>query len=253
MSAIAERTEQRLESRARPARKTKLYLGTAGMLAALAFAGFAQSYWLPMAAGTLALHPLIHVHGALFFLWMLFFVLQSALVERGAAHSHRELGLFGIALASLMVFSGVLVQIVTLPAGLGGPQPAVARNVAALGFSAMIMFTTFVALAIANVRRPEVHRRLMVLASFAIIGAAVVRLMRFVPDTTQFERALLGNAAVDALLLGVVLLDRRAVGRVHGVWIAGGAFLAANQVARALIARTDWWAAVTDRLAALAA
>lgn len=252
MNAIAASIEQRLEPQVRPTRRTKLYLGTASLLAAIAFAGFAQSYWLPMAASALSLHPLIHVHGALFFLWTLFFVLQTALVERGRTSWHRELGLLGIALAALMVFSGVLVQIVTLPAGLRGPQPAVARNVAALGFSAMIMFTTFVALAIANLRRPELHRRLMVLASFAIIGAAVVRLMRFVPDTTQFERALLGNVAVDALLLAVVLLDRRATRRVHGVWVAGGAFLVANQVARALIARTDWWAAVTDRLAALA-
>ncbi|MEZ5497951.1 MAG: hypothetical protein R3E77_00840 [Steroidobacteraceae bacterium] len=37
---------------------------------------------------------------------------------------------------------------------------------------------------------------LMVLASFAIIGAAVERLLRFVPEITQPQRALLGAGAV---------------------------------------------------------
>lgn len=221
------------------------------MLAAVAFLGFAPSYWLPLSAGSLSLDPALHVHGALFFLWTLFFLLQTMLVERGRTVRHRVLGRFGGALAVAMVASGLFVQVTALPAGLAGARPDVALNVAALGFSAMAMFTVFVALAIANVRRPELHKRLMVLASFAIIGAAVVRLMRFVPDTTQSDRALLGALVVDLLLAAVVLLDRRKIGRVHGVWLAGGAFLVANQAGRALLARTEAWAALMDRVAAL--
>lgn len=253
MSAVAcpDRAEPQRRRRARAASQRRLYLGTAVSMAAVAFLGFAPSYWAPMAAGTLALHPAIHVHGVLFFLWTILFVVQAALVANGRSGSHVKLGLFGIALASLMVLSGIQAQIVSLAAGLQGPQPEVARNVAALGFSAMLMFTTFVSLAIANVRRPEIHRRLMVLASFAIIGAAVVRLMRFVAGTTQAERALLGTLVVDALLVVLVLLDRRTVGRVHPVWLAGGAFLVANQAARTFIAGTEPWARFTAWLAAL--
>ncbi|HEX7080758.1 MAG TPA: hypothetical protein VF329_07070 [Gammaproteobacteria bacterium] len=217
MSAVAySGTGEPLRRRARAASHGKLYFGTAVSMAAVAFAGFVPSYWAPLAAGTLALHPAVHFHGVLFFLWMLYFVAQTALVADGRTGWHRELGLFGIALAAVMAFSGILVQIVSLAAGLQGPQPEVARYVAALGFSAMLMFTTFVALAIANVRRPEIHRRLMVLASFAIIGAAVVRLVRLVPGmTTLAERVLLGTVIVDGLLVALVLLDRRTVGRVH--------------------------------------
>jgi hypothetical protein len=115
----------------------------------------------------------------------------------------------------------------------------------------MLMFMTFVALAIANVRRPQLHRRLMVLASFAIIGAAVVRLVRFVPGATQAEQALVGAGVVDLLLAAVVLLDRRAAGRVNGVWIEGGALIVANQALRSVVAGTDTWAAITEWLAAL--
>ena len=238
---------------ARPAgaaRRGKLYLGTAIAMAAVAFAGFAPSYWAPMAAGTLELHPVVHVHGALFFSWTLYFVAQTALVAGGHARWHRRLGLLGIALAALMVLSGVLVQIANLQEGLRGPRPELARTVAGLGLSAMLMFTTFVALAIANFRRPEIHRRLMVLASFAIIGAAVVRLAGWIGGGALPERVLLGTLVVDGLLVAVVLLDRRAAGRIHPVWIAGGLFLVLNQVLRAVIAGTGPWAAFTDWLAA---
>jgi FtsH-binding integral membrane protein len=229
----------------------RLYLSTAIMLAGVAFAGFASSYWLPMAAGTLALHPAIQVHAGLFFIWTLYFVVQAALVSAGRTAWHRELGLFGIALAALMVFSGILAQIVQTRAQLSGPRPEVARNVAALGLSAMLMFSVFVTSAIATIRRPGLHRRLMVLASFAIIGAAVVRLFRFLPDSTQAQRAVYGAGVVDLLLLAVVLLDRRVTGRVHPVWVAGGAFLIANQALRAAIAQTGPWAQFTTWLAAL--
>lgn len=236
---------------ARPVRSARLYLGTAVLVMLVAVSGFFPSYWLPMSAGTLELHPLLHVHGALFFLWTLLMVLQSAFVVSGRPGWHRELGLAGIALAATMVFSGVLVQVLSLKSGLAGPRPDIARNVAALGFSGMWMFATYVGVAVANLRRPEVHRRLMVLASFAILGAALARLARIVPGTTQPERGWLAAAMVDLMLLVVVLIDRRITGSVHPAWIAGGAFLVGNQVLRTFIVDTAPWIAFTAWLAAL--
>jgi hypothetical protein len=236
---------------ARPEPRNWLFLATAILLAVLTFAGFAPSYWMPMASGRLELHPIMHVHGALFFLWALFLVLQSALIAGKRVLVHRELGLLGIALASAMLFSGVLANILQVQLQFGGPRPEVVRNVAALGFSAMLMFAVFVGAAIANIRRQDLHRRLMILASFAIIGAAVVRLMRFVPDTTQPQRALLGAVLVDLILLAVIALDRRSTGRVHPVWIAGGGFLLANQIVRVLVAQTPPWVEFTAWLATL--
>ena len=232
-------------------RPSRLFLGINLLLAAIAVLGFTPTYWAPLGTGTLTLPPVYHLHGLLFTAWMALAVVQAALVARGRTTSHRELGLVGIALAALMVFSGVLVQVVQTRALLAGPRPEIAPGVTALSLSAMVMFSTFVALGIANVRRPAVHRRLMVMASFAIIGAAVARPFRFLPGTTPADRGLMAAVLVDAILLMVIWLDRRETGRIHPVWLAGGAFLLLNQAGRALIGRTEAWATVTEWVARL--
>lgn len=236
--------------RAEIMRARQLYVGVSVLVALIAFLGFAASYWVPLATGALDLHPTVHVHAALFFLWTLFFIAQTALVASGRTHWHRELGLAGIALASAMVFSGILATIVSLQASLP-VRPEFARTGAALGFSSMALFITFVTLAIANIRRPERHKRLMVLASFSVVQAAVVRLVRLVPSITLTDRIFLGAIGVDLLLLVIVLLDRRSAGRVHPVWIVGGAALVSIQYLRIAILPTEAWKNVTLWLAAL--
>lgn len=234
------------------ARSQYLYVGVSVLFALIAFVGFAPSYWVPLAGGTLDLHPSIHVHAALFFVWTLFFIVQTALVTSGHTRWHRELGLAGIALASAMVFSGILATIVSLQASLP-VRPELARTSAALGFSGMALFSTFVTLAIVNVRRPERHKRLMVLASFSIAGAAAVRVFRLIPSITLADRVLFGTVALDLLLLAVVLIDRRATGRVHRVWLFGGAALILAQYLRGAVVPTAFWRDVTQWLAMLGA
>jgi hypothetical protein len=84
---------------------------------------------------------------------------------------------------------------------------------AALSFSGMLLFTTFIVVGVANVRRLDVHRRAMTLAAFSIIQPAVARLIMLAPQIAQPQRIVIGAVIVDLLLLGVVLLDRRTIGR----------------------------------------
>lgn len=131
--------------RVRARRSHALYLGASALFAAIAFVGFIPTYWAPIAAGTVDLHPAIHVHAWLYFLWAVFYVAQTALVARGRTAWHRELGLFGIALASAMVFAGVLAAIVGLQSTLP-VRPEFARTSLTLSLSSMVLFTTFVTL-----------------------------------------------------------------------------------------------------------
>jgi hypothetical protein len=120
-------------------------------------------------------------------------------------------------------------------------------------FSGIALFGMFVTLAIANIRRPERHKRLMVLASFSIAGAAAVRVFRLIPSITLADRVFFGTVALDLLLLAVVLIDRRATGRVHRVWLFGGAALILAQYLRGTVVPTAFWRDVTQWLAMLGA
>lgn len=63
--------------------------------------------------GNLAYPWVVHVHGVLYFLWLIYFTAQVFLIGRGSVSLHRKLGPFGAALAAVMVVSGVHTGIVT--------------------------------------------------------------------------------------------------------------------------------------------
>jgi hypothetical protein len=50
---------------------------------AVAFLGFAPTYWAPLATGTFKARPLLHIHGIVFFSWTLYFVFQTWLAASG--------------------------------------------------------------------------------------------------------------------------------------------------------------------------
>lgn len=80
-----------------------------------------------------------------------------------------------------------------------------------------------------------------------------MRLIRLVPSTELAGRVLLGAVVVDLLLLAAVLIDRRSTGRLHPVWLLGGAALVSVQYLRVAIVSTEAWKDVTLWLAALGA
>jgi len=78
---------------------------------AVAFLGFAPTYFLPLAKGSLSATPVIHVHGIIFFAWSLFFVFQSWLAASGRITRHRSVGMIGISLATAMTIFGFFVGV----------------------------------------------------------------------------------------------------------------------------------------------
>ena len=76
------------------------YSGMAIVMALAVLAGFAQTYYLPLAgSGQLTtitgreVSALIHAHGALFSLWVLLFVVQTSLIATHRVRIHQRMGL----------------------------------------------------------------------------------------------------------------------------------------------------------------
>ena len=92
MTDTLARTSGRTESR-------NFYFTMALICVAIAFIGFAPSYWAPMAKGAFHEAPIYHLHGLVFFSWTVYFAFQTWLVPSGRTALHRSVGLIGISLS----------------------------------------------------------------------------------------------------------------------------------------------------------
>jgi len=226
--------------------------------AAVAFLGFAPTYWLPLAHRTFSGSPVIHLHGLLFFTWSLYFVIQTWLAASGRIANHRSIGLIGVSIATAMTMMGFLasVHVMTQSAAIGRADAGIAFSIVPL--SGIAFFAAVFALAIANIRRPEVHKRLMLLAGISILDAAVARwFLTFLappgPPGPPPVPVTIAPAFVAYLLLVIAMVqDRRTTGRVHPVYICGGIALLVVKVLNWPVSTTSAWHSLAGGILALA-
>jgi hypothetical protein len=232
------------------AARSSFYVAMAGIFVIVAFGGFTPTYWSKLAAGTFKGAPIVHIHGALYFLWTTFFFVQTALVASGRALKHRAWGLAGIALATAMTISVVLAAINSMKVAQGIGMGDEARRFSVVSLSGAVLFSAFVAAAIANVRRPEIHKRLMLLAMVPLMHAAMARLFMLVlapPGASGPPPVFVAvppGLFVDLAIVAAMVYDRRTRGRPHPVYFAGGALILAVQLLSVPVGATDTWLAV---------
>jgi hypothetical protein len=224
-------------ARAGAPRRSGFYVGMAVAILAVVLTGFGQRYFLRIPSGTLTLPLLVHVHAVVFTSWILLFIAQTSLVAAHRVDLHRRLGAVGAVLAPTIVALGVAVSIY---GGRTGWRPG---GVFRTPLEFMIvplwdiaLFAGFVGAALHYRRRPELHRRLMLLATIGgMLWAAVTR----IPPIRGKLPAMLGLMLL-FVLAGPVrdLLARR---RPHPVDLLGGLLIVGSVPLRTAIARTDAW------------
>jgi hypothetical protein len=226
--------------------------------AAVAFLGFAPTYFMPLAKGSLSATPVIHAHGIIFFAWSLFFVLQSWLAASGRVMRHRSVGMIGISLATAMTIFGFLVGVSAMKrsAVIGQIDEGIAFAI--VPWSGILFFAVVFAIGIAMVRRPEVHKRLMLLAGISILDAAVARwFLTFLappgPAGPPPVIVTIPPAFIAYLLLVVAMVhDWRTRGRPHRVYVIGGIALVAVKILNLPISTTHAWHSIAGGILAMA-
>jgi hypothetical protein len=228
----------------------RFFTGMAAAIIITAVAGFARTYFLrPLlpvpALAQYGLTPLIHVHALLFTGWVLLFFAQARLVAARRIDLHRKLGMAATAMAVLMVGVGTLVAIQGVLRGVA-PFGMDARRFMIVPLFAVALFAVFVAAGLRARRDPQSHKRLMLLATIAILPPAIARWVLLLG---------LGPPLVFAIatlfLVPLVVWDLKTRGRLHPVTLWGGLLLALSGPVRLLISRTDGWLAVADGLVGL--
>jgi hypothetical protein len=237
------------------------YVWMAGASALIAFAGFAPTYWLQLAPQTFIGSPLLHLHALLFSAWPLYLLLQTTLAARGLVGRHRAWGLLGVSLATAMVFVGFAVADHVLAARLAAGFGDRARAFHIASITLITLFGAFVFAAIVYVKRPEIHKRLMLLATASMIPPAIARLFFFVNvgmgaglrpglgPPRSVDSVLLPSLIADLFILAGVIHDMRTRGRPHPAYLIGGAIALAVQFLRLPASTTHWWYAIADFLA----
>jgi hypothetical protein len=233
-------------------------------LAVMVFVAFTPTYFMPVAAGEFGRPAILHVHGALFFAWPVLFAVQAFLATRGRIQTHRSVGLLGIALATAMVFSGLAAIASTLHLAEQTNQPDQGDALALVAFSGVLMFAVFVTAAVVYRHRRDIHQRLMLLATLAMVQAASVRFIALIvlggvptqeegaPPPLAMWLVAVPQVLFDGIVLvAVCLYDWRKRGRVHPAYIAGGSLLMLVQGFRHLIVDTDVWRGACAILLAL--
>lgn len=238
----------------------RFYVGMAGVCALVAFGGFAETYWLQLIPGTFVGGPLLHLHGALFSAWTLLLLSQTWLAANGRLDHHRAWGLVGVSLATALVFVGMATAIESMVGRLAVDGDA-ARGFLIVPVTALGGFAVLFAAAVANINRPEWHKRFMLVATFSLIQAAVARVM-FVLATgggpgarpglshpPPIATTVVGGLIVDLLVLVSMAYDWRTRGRPHPAYLVAGAVLLVSQLIRIPISQSHTWYAIADSLA----
>jgi hypothetical protein len=121
----------------------------------------------------------IHVHAAVFVGWMALLVTQTALVAAGLVSLHRRVGQAGIAYGVLVLVVGLAVSVAAPVMRVQAGQLPVERGamVVLYNLTDILTFGGFFAAAVAYRTRSPLHKRLMLSATVALLGAAVGRVL----------------------------------------------------------------------------
>jgi len=218
----------------RAGQRERLFFSGIALLVLIAvLAGFARSYFLAGVFWAKLPSVMVHVHGALFTLWIALLVTQVALVAKRRTRWHMRLGIAGMILAPLMVVTGFATLIGAIRRRFA-PAP-VLRIITAQDILLLCLFAFLISWAFLARRDGPTHKRLVLCATFLIIIPAIARwpiVGNLEQDPTLFY---IFVNSFPALLVAYDLWTRRSL---HRSTICGVVLMIALQVAVPVLAQS---------------
>lgn len=216
--------------------KRYFFVGMAALVILTVFAGFAPSFYLRSAFhpdGELSL--LLHVHGLAFSAWIILFLVQTLLIAGGSRILHQRLGWVTVGVAVLMLLLVAAATAEQMRRGL--PLEEAATDIS-LNMVGAIIFGVPLIAAVYLRKRPDWHKRLMLCATFGLLGAPLLRLVLL---TTNLEFSTAANVAAvagDLFFLPCFAYDLLTRGRIHRAYLY---VLALFVVSQTIMMRLPSW------------
>jgi len=210
------------------------------------FIGFSPTYFQAGMMRAPLPSPILHIHGAVFTLWMLLFVVQAALISARRVQWHRSLGTVAFCLPPIMIVLGVIATIDALHRGvmIGPLDPSVSSAIPLIG---IVAFTIVIYASWRARRRPDAHKRLILIATIGLVAAAFGRFPWGRIGLPPAAGALTGTAV---LLLILVLYELVTLRRIHRSTMWAAPVVLASIAFAVPIGMTPAWhafAAMLDR------
>lgn len=229
--------------------RISFHLAMVLLMAAFVFGGFGMTYIGPTAMGTRPPDsPIVHLHGFVFFSWMLLLIVQALLVNVKNVKLHRSLGTFGIAVGTLVVVMGAFITIA------GASITNLAGDGAAVFYLSVVAPPSFAVLfimAIRAVKRPAVHRSLILIATIAVLMPGINRVYMaglgavHVPFVATY-------LTMDVMLALVLWKEWKTLGNVSRASTIGSAIVVVPQLLIFVVSSQPWWSQFIYWLGSLA-
>jgi hypothetical protein len=209
--------------------------------------GFSRTYYFKFLFDAPPLHLAAQLHGLVASLWLVLHVTQARLVAAHRVDIHKRLGILTACVGLFLAAQALSLGIAGVAAGRAPPG----RNpleFLSVPIGTTTMFVLFLVSALALRRKREWHKRLMFLATLALIVPAAGRFDTMIMLPLGLPRGALATWISVAFVAWAWWDDWRKRGRVHEAYVYGGLLLIVSLPLRRWIGFQDWWLPIAQSI-----
>ncbi|MEO6249027.1 MAG: hypothetical protein ABIO85_10685 [Sphingomicrobium sp.] len=218
------------------------FVAFTSIFVALVLTGFSRRYFIPIANGTFSRPAVVHIHGLLFLTWTLLLLLQASLAATGRLRVHRKIGSIGAWLIIPMLSLGTLVAARDTVHDFNNGDGQAALSFFYGELADLAQFGLLAGAAMLLRYKPDFHKRLVIIGSLGLLGAAIGR----IPEISAYTSFIL-----DGLIASVAVYDLASHRRVHAATVVGTAVLLAVGLTEEAVGNTRAWLDAAHHLLAV--
>jgi uncharacterized membrane protein len=180
------------------------------ILVAFVGLGFYKPYFALIPHFDPGITPLVQIHAILLMSFVALLIGQPLLIRYKQRNLHKILGKLTYFLMPALVASCVGVIFKEYGEALSrDPSVSAALRSAFSDVAQLSLLVFFYLLAIVNRRNASVHMRYMIAVALIVAPAGIARVLGYWFDVARYPSGLASNALLDAVLIALILFDRR--------------------------------------------
>jgi uncharacterized membrane protein YozB (DUF420 family) len=225
----------------------RIYVPVGFVCALIALLGFWPTYFGPLLLKGIP-HPLpvIHLHATVFMTWVLLVITQAWLAAGGRVALHMKVGRYGMSWGVVVIIIGWTTAFFMFGERVQAGNFAEAERRLLAPLTDMLFFAPVLAAAWIYRRKPEIHKRLIIVGTTILLIAAVHRMVFLGGRPPPLPQLL--AVWLSPILFGMIydFVKRR---MVHPVYLIGIGVVLLMKFGRSWIRGTETWSDFTTWLA----